>query len=147
RGPHTSRRGSPGTWQATRPRGPGNRRSGPPRRRTRIDHPQLASRALRPASNRKGSRYTLILMTRRLLLLFAVLAASMFGENRVFELRTYVTNEGKFETLLTRFRDHTIRIFARHGMESIGYWIPQDPEKSKNTLIYIIAHKSREQAT
>jgi hypothetical protein len=83
-------------------------------------------------------------MTRRLLLLFAVMAASMFAQNRVFELRTYVANEGKFETLLTRFRDNTIRIFARHGMESIGYWIPQD---QKNTLIYIIAHTSREQAT
>ena len=86
-------------------------------------------------------------MTRRLLLLFAVMTASMFAQNRVFELRTYVANEGKFEALKTRFRDHTIRIFARHGMESIGYWIPQDPEKSKNTLTYIIAHTSREQAT
>ena len=46
----------------------------------------------------------------------------------------------------TRFRDHTIEIFKRHGMESVGYWIPQDPDK-KNTLVYIIAHKSREQAT
>ena len=74
------------------------------------------------------------------------MTASMIAQNRVFELRTYVANEGKFETLKTRFRDHTIRIFARHGMESIGYWIPQDPDK-KNTLIYIIAHTSREQAT
>jgi hypothetical protein len=85
-------------------------------------------------------------MTRRLLLLFALMSASMFAQNRVFELRTYVANEGKFEALKARFRDHTIRIFARHGMESIGYWIPQDPDK-KNTLIYVIAHKSREQAT
>jgi len=71
----------------------------------------------------------------------------MFADNRVFELRTYVCNEGKLDALRARFRDHTIRIFARHGMESIGYWIPQDPERSKTTLIYIIAHKSREQAT
>src|ERR1041385_5757703 len=86
-------------------------------------------------------------MTRRLLLLLTLLAGSIFAQNRVFELRTYVCNPGKLENLKTRFRDHTIRIFARHGMESIGYWIPQDPEKSKTTLIYIIAHKSREQAT
>jgi hypothetical protein len=86
-------------------------------------------------------------MTRRLLLLITLIAGSLFAENRVFELRTYVCNEGKLETLKTRFRDHTIRIFARHGMESIGYWIPQDGPESKTTLIYIIAHKSREQAT
>jgi hypothetical protein len=75
------------------------------------------------------------------------MAGSMFAQTRVFELRTYVCNEGKLEALKTRFRDHTIRIFARHGMESIGYWIPQDAEKgSKTTLIYVIAHQSREQA-
>ena len=75
------------------------------------------------------------------------MAGFAFGQNRVFELRTYTCNAGKLETLKTRFRDHTIRIFKRHGMESIGYWVPQDPEKSKTTLIYIIAHPSREAAT
>ena len=85
-------------------------------------------------------------MTRRLLLLFTLMTASTFAQSRVFELRTYVANEGRFDALKARFRDHTIRIFAKHGMESIGYWIPTDPDK-KNTLIYIIAHKSREQAT
>ncbi len=70
-----------------------------------------------------------------------------FAQNRVFELRTYTCNEGKLEALKARFRDHTIEIFKRHGMESIGYWVPEDPERSKNTLIYIIAHASREQAT
>jgi len=71
----------------------------------------------------------------------------MLAQTRVFELRTYVCNEGKLENLKARFRDHTIRIFARHGMESIGYWIPQDADKgSKTTLIYVIAHASREAA-
>src|SRR6266568_2694262 len=86
-------------------------------------------------------------MTRKLLLSALLFAGLAFAQNRVFEMRTYTCNEGKLETLKTRFRDHTIEIFKRHGMESIGYWIPQDPEKSKTTLIYIIAHKSREQAT
>jgi hypothetical protein len=86
-------------------------------------------------------------MTRRLLLLLTLMAGSMLAQTRVFELRTYVCNEGKLENLKARFRDHTIRIFARHGMESIGYWIPQDADKgSKTTLIYVIAHASREQA-
>lgn len=65
---------------------------------------------------------------------------------RVFELRTYTAAPGKFEALKTRFRDHTIRIFDKHGMTSIGYWIPIDPPKSENTLIYILAHPSREGA-
>ena len=63
---------------------------------------------------------------------------------RVFELRTYTTNDGKFNDLLNRFRDHTVRIFARHNMVSIGYWIPKD---TPNTLIYVLAHPSREAAT
>src|SRR4051812_33980875 len=63
---------------------------------------------------------------------------------RVFELRTYTTNDGKFTDLTNRFRDHTVRIFARHNMVSVGYWIPKD---QPNTLIYILAHPSREAAT
>ena len=66
--------------------------------------------------------------------------------NRVFELRTYTTNEGKLPALQTRFRDHTTRLFTQHGMTNIGYWTPQDPKLSQNTLIYIIAHQSREAA-
>lgn len=80
------------------------------------------------------------------MLLFALATAFAFAQNRVYELRTYTCNEGKLETLKARFRDHTIEIFKRHGMESIGYWVPQDPEKSKNTLIYILAHPSLEAA-
>lgn len=79
-----------------------------------------------------------------LLLLFGVVA---LAENRVYELRTYTAAEGKLEALKARFRDHTITIFKKHGIESIGYWVPQDGDRSKNTLIYIVAHASREAAT
>ena len=85
-------------------------------------------------------------MTMKLFLMLGLFAGFALAQNRVFELRTYTCNEGKLETLKTRFRDHTIEIFKRHGMESIGYWIPQDPEKSKTTLIYILMHPSREAA-
>jgi len=85
-------------------------------------------------------------MTRRLLLLFLLLSGLAFAQNRVYELRTYTAYEGKLEAVKARFRDHTIALFKRHGMESIGYWVPQDPEKSKNTLIYIVAHPSLEAA-
>jgi hypothetical protein len=81
-------------------------------------------------------------------LLFLLLSAGFAAaQDRVYELRTYTCNEGKLEALKARFRDHTIAIFKRHNMESIGYWVPQDPERSKNTLIYILAHPSREAAT
>jgi hypothetical protein len=66
--------------------------------------------------------------------------------DRVFEIRTYTTPPGKLEALKARFRDHTIRIFNKHGMTSIGYWVPQDAPLSENTLIYVLAHPSREAA-
>jgi hypothetical protein len=65
---------------------------------------------------------------------------------RVFELRTYTAPEGKLGDLQTRFRNHTTRIFQRHGMTNIGYWVPQDAPMSQNTLIYVLAHPDRETA-
>jgi NIPSNAP protein len=64
----------------------------------------------------------------------------------VFELRTYTAPEGKLPDLQKRFRDHTRRIFDKHGMKSVGYWIPQDAPQSQNTLIYILQHPSRDAA-
>ena len=66
--------------------------------------------------------------------------------DRVFELRTYTAPEGKLPNLQARFRDHTMRIFENHGMTNIGYWTPQDEPNASNTLVYIIAHDSREAA-
>jgi hypothetical protein len=68
------------------------------------------------------------------------------AQARIFELRTYTAAEGKLPELSARFRDHTTRIFKKHNMEVVGYWIPQDPEKSKNTFVYILAFPSREAA-
>ena len=68
------------------------------------------------------------------------------GSERVFEMRTYTAAPGKFEALKTRFRDHTTRLFEKHGMTNIGYWIPLDSPKSENTLVYILAYPSREAA-
>jgi hypothetical protein len=85
-------------------------------------------------------------MLRNLILLLTFCAGAVFAQNPVYELRTYTTFDGKLDALKARFRDHTIEIFKKHGMESVGYWVPQDPEKSKNTLIYILVHPSREAA-
>ena len=65
---------------------------------------------------------------------------------KVFEMRTYTTPDGKLPNLQARFRDHTIRIFNKHNMKSVGYWVPQDAPAKDNTLIYIISHDSREAA-
>jgi hypothetical protein len=72
--------------------------------------------------------------------------AAAQGAGKVFELRTYTAPDGKLPNLQARFRDHTIRIFNKHGMKSVGYWVPQDAPAKDNTLIYIISHDSREQA-
>jgi hypothetical protein len=81
------------------------------------------------------------LMAAGSLLLTTVIQAQSKG--KVFELRTYTTHEGKLDALQARFRDHTTRIFKKHHMTNVGYWVPQD---KPNTLIYIISHASREAA-
>lgn len=86
------------------------------------------------------------LLTLGIAALAMLTSATARAEDRVFELRTYTCYEGKLDTLKARFRDHTIAIFNRHGMKSIGYWVPNDPAKSQNTLIYILAHPSLEEA-
>ena len=66
---------------------------------------------------------------------------------KVFELRTYTSPEGRLDDLLARFRDDTMRIFEKHGMENVGYFVPTDAPASANTLVYILAHDSRDAAT
>ena len=69
------------------------------------------------------------------------------AETRVFELRTYTTAPGKLDALLARFREHTMTIFARHGMENVAYWVPADAKDGAGEkLVYLLAHRSREAA-
>jgi hypothetical protein len=65
----------------------------------------------------------------------------------VYELRVYHANEGKLDDLLKRFREHTTRLFEKHGMKNVAYWTPLDDPLKGKTLIYILAHPSREAAT
>ncbi len=64
----------------------------------------------------------------------------------VYELRVYHCYEGKLPDLLKRFREHTAKIFEKHSMKNIAYWTPMDEPQKSNTLIYILAHPSREAA-
>lgn len=65
---------------------------------------------------------------------------------RLFELRTYTTNDGKLDNLHARFRDHTTRMFKKHGMDVIGYWVPSEGDEAKNTLVYLLGHKDPDTA-
>jgi len=68
------------------------------------------------------------------------------ANTRVFEIRTYTAAEGKLDALHARFRDHTVALFSKHDMTSVAYFTPQDAPLKQNTLIYILAHPSREAA-
>lgn len=63
-------------------------------------------------------------------------------DTRYFEMRIYYCEPGRLPNLLTRFRDHTTKIFERHGMTNIGYWVPV--QNDKNALYYVLAYPSKE---
>ena len=63
-------------------------------------------------------------------------------DTRFYEMRVYYSPPGKLADLNTRFRNHTTKLFEKHGMTNIGYWEPiENPE---NKLIYILAYPSKE---
>ena len=67
--------------------------------------------------------------------------AGSSGKERFFEMRTYYANDGKMDALNARFRDHTNKLFQKHGIDLVGYWQPVD---KKDVLVYILAYPSRE---
>ncbi|MFV1995712.1 MAG: NIPSNAP family protein, partial [Verrucomicrobiales bacterium] len=85
---------------------------------------------------------------KNLTLLLALVATLPFSmslaakDSRVFELRTYHAAPGKLDALHARFLDHTVALFEKHGITSIGYWVPVDNET--NVLTYIVAYPDRE---
>lgn len=63
---------------------------------------------------------------------------------RYFEMRKYYAAEGKLDALNARFRDHTVRLFKKHGMDVIGFWVPNEGPEANRVLIYLLAFPSRE---
>jgi NIPSNAP len=63
--------------------------------------------------------------------------------DRVYELRTYTAAPGKFDAINARFRDHTVRLFARHGIKDVAYLTPTEGPLVGNTLIYMLVHQNR----
>src|ERR1043165_7806963 len=95
-------------------------------------------------------------MTFRLLVVFAVAltarllyAADALRDLPCYELRIYHAAEGKLDALNARFRDHTMQLFGKHGMTNVGYFVYDAGQKNAdadNTLIYLLAHKSKDAA-
>src|SRR5687767_15302318 len=78
--------------------------------------------------------------------LILLLATVTLMNAEVYELRTYTAAEGKLAALHARFRDHTLKLFKKHGMVNVAYWSPSDDPLKKDTLIYVVKHASREAA-
>jgi hypothetical protein len=68
------------------------------------------------------------------------------GSTVVYELRIYHVVPGKIENLVARFRDHTMKLFADHGIKSVAYWTALDEPVKSSTFFYILEHPSREAA-
>ena len=66
---------------------------------------------------------------------------------KVFELRIYKATPGNLDNLHARFRNHTTRIFRKHGMEVVGYWSPTSEEERGDTLVYMLEHADQDTAT
>src|SRR4051794_23700587 len=61
-------------------------------------------------------------------------------------MRTYYANPGKMSALHARFRDHTCKLFEKHGMTIIGFWSPIDGKEADEKMVYILAYPSKEAA-
>ena len=92
-------------------------------------------------------------MDRRLLVtllaLFALTGSTMSQEkntsnNRIFEMRTYYAHQGRMAALDARFRDHTCKLFEKHGIQLVGFWKPTG--KADEVMVYILAYPSKEAA-
>jgi hypothetical protein len=89
-------------------------------------------------------RIAALLCLLSLLAMVRVAEPAPAASGRVFELRTYTASPGKLDALNARFRNHTIALFKKHGMEVVGFWEPLDKEAGAGEkLLYILAHQSR----
>jgi NIPSNAP protein len=83
----------------------------------------------------------------KLSLLLFVLLAPFFSQaqgkdTRYYELRVYYCHPGRLDALVERFTNHTTKLFEKHGMENVGYWLPVN--NTDNALYYVLAYPSKE---
>jgi NIPSNAP len=65
---------------------------------------------------------------------------------RIYELRTYYVLPGRMPAMQARFRDHTTKLFEKHGMTVVGFWNPSNPKEADTKLIYMLSYPSKEAA-
>ena len=75
-------------------------------------------------------------------LLGMAVAAAAESDTRLYEMRVYWAAPGKLDALHARFRDHTTKLFEKHGMTNVGYFVPvgDNPERK---LVYVLAYPDR----
>src|SRR5919198_203543 len=74
--------------------------------------------------------------------MFMSIAITHAADTRCFEMRVYYAAPDKLDELHARFRNHTCKLFEKHGMLNVGYWVPT--ENADHKLIYILAYPSRD---
>ncbi|MCD2324091.1 NIPSNAP family protein [Sphingomonas sp. IC-56] len=75
----------------------------------------------------------------------AVQSAALDAQSAVYELRIYYPAPGKLSALNARFREYTLKLFAKHGMRNVAYWNEQPTrEAPEGRLVYVLAYPSRE---
>lgn len=75
-----------------------------------------------------------------LVLMMATAFATTAQDTRLYEMRIYYTESGRLEALLSRFRNHTTKLFEKHGMTNVGYWVPIN---EPNKLVYVMSYPDR----
>lgn len=75
-------------------------------------------------------------------LMFTMAAFAQKQDTRYYEMRIYYCEAGKLPDLLTRFRNHTTKLFEKHGMTNVGYWVPTSNEQ--NALYYVLSYPNKE---
>ncbi|HTF27751.1 MAG TPA: NIPSNAP family protein, partial [Flavitalea sp.] len=78
---------------------------------------------------------------RSFLLMIAIALPSILSaqktDSRYYELRIYYCHPDRLPALIERFTNHTTKLFEKHGMENIGYWVPVN--NTENALYYVLA--------
>lgn len=79
--------------------------------------------------------------------LLTLAPAAAAESSKVYELRTYTAAPGKMDAMVARFRDHTVKLFEKHGMVNVGYWVPAEGQPGAGEkLVYLLEYPSREAA-
>lgn len=70
--------------------------------------------------------------------------AALDPEKATYQLRIYTPVPGKLAALNARFREHTLKLFEKHGMRNVAYWNESPTEAAPDgRVIYVLAYPDR----